>query len=67
MQAIATDVVKWHALCAGVSAVWAGHTSDRAKTVEPIEIPLEVKTRVGPRSHVLDDSAHRRHLENTME
>ena len=55
-------------LCVPVCLLcWLGIRVTVQKTVEPIEIPLEVKTRVGPKSHVLDDSAHRRHLENTME
>ena len=31
-----------------------GHTSDPAKTAEPIEMPFGLRTRVGPGNHVLD-------------
>ena len=38
-----------------------------AKTAEPIEMSFAMSTRVGPRKHVLDGSAHWRHLANTTE
>jgi len=38
-----------------------------AKTAEPIDMPFEMWTQVGPRKHVLDGGAHWRHLANTTE
>jgi len=32
-----------------------------AKTVQPVEMPFETLTRVGPRNHVLDGVAHLHH------
>jgi len=34
---------------------------------EPIEVPFGVRTRVGPRKHLLDGDAHWGHLANTIE
>ena len=38
-----------------------------AKTAEPIEMPFDISTRVGPRKHVLDGDAHWHNLANTIE
>jgi len=38
-----------------------------AKMAQPIEMPFGIRTRVGPRKHVLDGSAHWRHLTNMTE
>jgi len=45
----------------------ASSVVSRAKTAEPIKMPFRIRTRVGPRKHVLDESAHRRHLANAIE
>jgi len=39
----------------------------RAETVEPIEMPFGLWTRVGPRKHALGEGTHWRHLANTIE
>jgi len=38
-----------------------------AKTVEAIEMPFALWSRVGPRKHVLHQRAYWRHLANTIE
>ena len=38
-----------------------------ASVAEPIEMPSVVRTRIGPRKHVLGGGAHWRHLANTFE
>ena len=38
-----------------------------AKTAEPIEMPFGLRTRVGPRNHVLGGGAPWRNLANTIE
>ena len=58
MRLVATDGVTW-SVCRSVTIV------SPAKTAEPIEMPFGLCTRVGPRNHVLDGGAHRRHLANT--
>jgi len=47
--------------------VYGHSTMSYAKTAEPIENPLGVWTRVGPRKHVLGGGAYWRHLANTTE
>ena len=42
-------------------------TMSPAKTAEPIEIQFEMLSRMGPGNHVLDWSAHCRHLANMIE
>jgi len=37
------------------------------KTAEPIEMPFEMRTRVGQGNHVLGEGALRHHLTNTSE
>jgi len=37
-----------------------------AEVAEPIEMPFGLSTRVGPRKHVLGESAHWRHLLNNI-
>ena len=50
-----------HCKVYGQSAVNCG------KTAEPIEMPFEIWTRLGARKYVLNGSAHRSHLANTIE
>ena len=48
MRPIVTDRVAWSvglAIC---------HSSECCKTAESIEVPFGLRTRVGPRNHVLD-------------
>jgi len=47
MQPIVTDRVAW-SVCLSVTVVIP------AKTAEPIELLFGLRTRVGPRNHVLD-------------
>jgi len=61
MRAIATDGVVCCSVCRPVTIV------SSAKTAEPIEIPFQLWTLVGPRNHVLDEDAHWRHLANVVE
>jgi len=49
MQHIVTDRVAWSV---GLSVT----TVSRAKAAEPVEMPFELWTQVGPRNHVLDGS-----------
>jgi len=47
MRSIVTDRVAWSV---GLSVALV----DPAKTAEPIEMPFGLRTRVGPRNHILD-------------
>ena len=47
MRSIVTDRVAW---CVGLSVTLVSP----AKTVEPIETPFGLRSRVGPGNHVLD-------------
>jgi len=47
MRPIVTDRAAWY-VCRSVTEL------SPAKTTEPIEIPFRLKTRVGPKNHVLD-------------
>jgi len=55
MRPIATDV-EW-SVCTSVYLCLLDTTMNRAKTVEPIDLPFELWTRVGPRNHVLSGSS----------
>jgi len=44
-----------------------GHSGERRKTAEPIEMPFRRQTYVVPRKGVLDVDVHWRHLANTIE
>jgi len=41
--------VVWRSVCRSVC-----HTNEPSKTAAPIEMPFGLRTRVGPRNHVLD-------------
>jgi len=50
--AIVTDRVAWSV---GLSVCrFVCHSSQLCKTAEPIEMPFGLRTRMGPRKHVLD-------------
>jgi len=51
MRPIVTDRVAWSV---GLSVGLSVTLVSPAKTAEPIEMPLGLKTRVGPGNHVLD-------------
>jgi len=50
MRPIVTDRVAW--------SVGPYVGLSRAKKAEPIKMPFELRTQVGPRNHVLDSSPH---------
>jgi len=55
MRPIVTDRVAWSvclSVCLSVTVV------SPAETAEPIEMPFGLRTRVGPRNHVLDGGQH---------
>ena len=64
MRPIVTDRV---ALSVCLSVCLSVTIMSPAKTAEPIETPFGLWTRVGARNHVLDLSAHWRHLANVIE
>jgi len=51
MRPIVTDRVAW-SVGRSVTVV------NPAETAKPIEMPFELRTRLGPREHVLGGSAH---------
>jgi len=61
MRPIVTDIVAW-SVCRSVS-----HDREPCKTAEPIDMPFELWTQVGPRNHVLGGDARWRHLANKTE
>ena len=53
-----------HGLCV---CVCVGHSGERRKRAESIEMPFRRQTYVVPRKGVLDVDVHWRHLANTIE
>jgi len=64
MQPIATDGV---ARSVGLYVCRSATIVSPVKTAEPIEMPFDIWTRVGPGKHVLDAGVHWRHLANMSE